>query len=85
MDAAKFKEEMLRQAGVTDTSRETVLYPASHPIPTEFGLEKDFRPTVRYLEEFSKASGKMVLRSMWPKSMEGCWLLKPLARKRLKQ
>ena len=44
VEAAKFKEEMLGQEGVMDTSKETVLYPASLPIPTEFGLEKDFIP-----------------------------------------
>ena len=65
VEAAKFEKEMLRQEGVMDTSKETVLYPASLPIPTEFGLEKDFCPTVRYLEEPSKASGKMVTKTYY--------------------
>ena len=56
---------MLKQEGMPDTSKETVLYPASFPIPTEFGVEKEFHTTVGYSGEMSKASGKMVSKTFY--------------------
>ena len=64
-EVAKFEEKMLRQEGMPDTSKETILYLTSLPIPTEFGLEKEFHPTIGYLEEPSKASGKMITKTYY--------------------
>ena len=41
-EAAAVEEEMLKQEGLPDTSKETILFLASLPIPTKFGLEKEF-------------------------------------------
>ena len=59
------KEEMLKQKGLPNTSKETILYPASLPIPTKFGVEKEFCPTVGYSEERSEASGKMISKTFY--------------------
>ena len=64
-EAAKFEEEMLKWEGLPDTSKETILYPISFPIPTELGIKKEFCPTVGYSEEKNKASGKMVLKTFY--------------------
>ena len=41
-EAAAVEEEVLKQEGLPDTSKETILFPPSLPILTEFGLEKEF-------------------------------------------
>ena len=64
-ETAEFKEKMLKQKGMLDTSKETVLYPTSFPIPTEFSIEKEFHPTVGYSEELSKTSCKMVSKTFY--------------------
>ena len=48
-----------------DTNKETILYPTSLPIPTEFGVEKEFHPTMGYFQEKSKASGKMISKTFY--------------------
>ena len=56
---------MLKQEGLPDTIKETMLFPMSLPIPTDFGVEKEFYPIVGYTEEKSKASGKMVTKTYY--------------------
>ena len=63
-EMAEFEDEMLKWEGILDTSQETILYPASLPIPTEFGIE-EFCPTMGYSEEKSKASGKMISKTFY--------------------
>ena len=65
IEAAEFEEKMLKQEDMSDTSKETILYPTSFPIPTEFGIEKEFHPTVGDSEEVSKASGMMVMKTFY--------------------
>ena len=36
------EEEMLKQEGLPNTSKETILFPTSLPILTEFSFEKEF-------------------------------------------
>ena len=64
-EVGKFEEEMLKCEGLPDTSKETILYPTSFSIPTDFYIEKEFCPTIGYAEEKSKASGKMVTKSYY--------------------
>ena len=41
-ETAAVEEETLKQEGLPDTRKETILFPTSLPILTESGLEKEF-------------------------------------------
>ena len=62
-EVAAVEEEMLKQEGLPDTSKETILFPTSLPVPTEFSLEKEFQSTISYLEEPSGASGQKITKT----------------------
>ena len=64
-EAAAVEEEMLKQEGLPNTSKETILFLTSLPILTEFGLEKEFQPTINYLVEPSRASGQKITKTYY--------------------
>ena len=56
-EAKQFEEEALHCEGGPDTSKPTILYPASHTIPISFSI-LSIQSTVHYAEEKSSASGQ---------------------------